>query len=195
MVIKMKKILISLLTILLCFTLIGCDEKENQSETGGNEQNQEQNQNNQENNANLSEEEQILAKVGLTFKDIEPIEEYYRYKYDEDDDEFIFYMEKGTERNIGRYANQLYENAKEASKNQKLYKAGFNFYMNDGTAEEYLYKTADEINADISYNYIDQFGYYYNNLSVAITFAAVSDMDGERDDDVYYPIYTVSIGW
>jgi len=44
-------------------------------------------------------------------------------------------------------------------------------------------------------NYIGQFGYYLNGATIDVTVCSASDMDGEKDDDIYYPIYTISFGW
>ena len=185
-----KKLIHSLFIIFLCIFLVGCGNTENKEDINKNDNKT----NNTQKEDKGSKEEQLLKSVGLTLEDIEPDEEYYRVKFDEDDEEFTFYMEKGTERNIGRYAEKIYNAGKKAAKDNKLYKASFNFYMNDGSAEEYIPKSASEINDTITYNYIDQFGYYYGNYTVTITMGAVSDMDGERNDDVYYPVYTISIG-
>ena len=178
------------------FVLTGCGGKKdtNNKEIGNSGENgvvmEQQNQND-----NMSEEEKLLSKVGLELSQITPNEEYYRMEYDADDKEFTFYMEKGTERNIGEYAHKVYNACKEVATDNKIYKANFNFYMNDGSAEEYTLKTVEEINSGITYMFLDQFGYYFGGETISITYAAVTDMDGERNDDIYYPVYTVSFGW
>jgi len=188
----MKKLIFSFLALALTLSLVGCGG-ETEVENGGTNNNNTNNNtnNNQSQNSNASDEEKFLTKFGLKMSDIEPDEEYYRVDFDED--EFTFYMEKGTERNVGKYINKVYNACKNVASDGKIYKASFNFYMRDGNVEEYAVKSENEINEGFSFMHLDQFGYYYGNLEVAVTVSALTDMDGERDDDVYYPVYSISL--
>ena len=197
----MKKVIsiliIAVMLIAGLFVLTGCGD--NETATGGSSSSgtstNDGTEKQQNQNDNMSEEEKLLAKVGLELSKVKPNEEYYRMKYDADDKEFTFYMEKGTEKNVGEYVHKVYNACKEISSDKKIYKANFNFYMQDGNVEEYVIPSIDEINSGSTTNYIGQFGYYLNGATIDVTVCSASDMDGEKDDDIYYPIYTISFGW
>ena len=197
----MKKVtsilIISVMLIVGLFVLTGCGD--NETATGGSSSSgtsrNDGTEKQQNQNDNMSEEEKLLAKVGLELSKVKPNEEYYRMKYDADDKEFTFYMEKGTEKNVGEYVHKVYNACKEISSDKKIYKANLNFFMQNGNVEEYELKSVAEINEGSTYNYIGQFGYLYGGGTITVTVCSASDMDGEKDDDIYYPIYTVSFDW
>lgn len=185
----MKKILLSLLTIVMCFLLVGCGNENKPNNDKGNTENKKEQKENNENKADPKED--ILKKVGLELSKIEPDEEFYIVDFDDVDDGFTFYMEKGTEKNVGEYVHKIYNACKNIASDGKIYQATFSFYMKDSTTPELELESKETING---YGfYIGQFGYLYNGNTVTITIGSLTDYDEVRNDDLDYPIYTFDI--
>jgi hypothetical protein len=192
---SMKKILaaVLVLTMALIFAACGGEDKpqpSQQIEPAPQSENQPESTPEDSTNEMPSDPtEALLYKTGLKLSDIEPNEEYYRAAADSE--KIVFYMEKETERNTAVYLRKLVAACEKASDNGEVYVADTKFFM--GGEKTLLELPSDEeINGYMMY--LAQFGYVKDGSTFTVTFGNVDDFDPERNDEVYYPTYSVAIG-
>lgn len=199
----MKKLLAILLMSALILTLVSCTSDD--KETNGKENERVEAKNEDENDeaseetdGNKTEEQKeesdpmtaMLEKAGMDIEGITPDEPLFDTVFDEEDEEISFYMEKETEKDTAVYLNKILDASKEASDDGMLYEANFDFYMGSELTELAELPAADEINE--KYSYLLQYGYLKDGNTVTVTVGSFSDMHPDRNDDIYYPVYTVS---
>lgn len=193
----MKRILLVALAIVMVLALVSCGGGKTPAPSGktpsdgttdpGNSQ-QEKETEKQTAPSDSDPMEALLAKVGLKLSDIEPDVEYYRADCG-DGDIIMFYMEQDTEKSTGAYLRKLTAACKAAADDKTLYEANLGFYMGTDKTEFAELPTNEEIDGYMFY--IAQFCYYAGGKSVTVTFGNSGDIDPVRNDDKYYPGFSI----
>lgn len=194
----MKKLLSLLLSGMVVLSFTSCvanteTSSENTTDTSQISDNDNSSKKDNTSKDNFDPMEKMLNKAGVTLEDIQPTEETFDMVFDSDDDEISFYMEKETERDASAYMNKIVDTCKATSDDGKLYEANFNFFMGTDMTEFPPLPSSEEINDGMIY--LMQFGYLKNGATITVTAARLTDMHPERNDDIYYPVYTISFGF
>lgn len=188
----MKKITVILFMILLALVLVSCSS--DKSTENDNEKTIEE-KTDVENDSEAVQEsdpmEAMLKKAGVDLEKVMPDEAVFDTVFDESDEEISFYMEKETEKDTAAYLQKIMEECKAASDDGILYEANLDFYMGTNLTELEELPSAEEINSE--YWYLLQYGYLKDGNTVTVTIGSLSDMHPERNDDIYYPLYTLSL--
>lgn len=161
-----RKLLISLLTIIMCFSLVGCGNSSN------NENDNNENNNQQENdNKNTSSDNAILSKYGLNLSQIKPESDNVKVEAtsSENNSEIVFTI-TDSQFDENKYYEKFYNTIKGVSDDQKIYINDVNFMIN-GKGTEASFEDVTTINMG------SIFGFIYKGKNITANVSSLLDSD------------------